>query len=133
MSEKQFHKSFGGPTTLPGGATLPFSPAVAAGQFVFLSGQLALNAQGKAEGDVATQSEQIFTQMSQLLEQQGLGLANIVKVNAWLTDKAGFSAFNKSFRRAFPNNPPARSTVISELLVAGALIEIEAIAWSGSE
>ncbi|MGI9327584.1 MAG: RidA family protein [Pseudomonadales bacterium] len=132
MSEQKYHKSFGGPTTLPGGASLPFSPAVAAGEFVFLSGQLALNAEGRAEGDVASQSQQIFRQMQQLLEQQALSLANVVKVNAWLTDKAGFSAFNKSFRAAFPNNPPARSTVISELLVAGALIEIEAVAWSGA-
>lgn len=132
MTDNSQHRTLGIPPATPGGSTLPFSPAVIAGDFVFLSGQLALNAQGKAEGDVAAQAQQIFSQMRSLLREASLDLANVVKVNAWITEKEGFAEFNDAFRAAFPSRPPARSTVISDLLVPGALIEIEAIAWRGA-
>ncbi len=54
-----------------------------------------------------------------------------MKVSVWLTDKADFPAFNAAYREYFPERPPARSTVVSELLIAGAKVEIDAIAFAG--
>ncbi len=70
--------------------------------------------------------------MQTLLASDNLGLDNVVKINAWIVNAADFAGFNQAYRNAFPNVPPARSTVISGLLVPGALIEMEAIAWRGA-
>src|SRR3546814_3415943 len=66
-----------------------------------------------------------------ILDQAGLGLSTLVKVSVWLTDKADFAAFNTVYREYFPDRPPARSTVVSDLLIAGAKVEIDAIAFAG--
>jgi 2-iminobutanoate/2-iminopropanoate deaminase len=59
----------------------------------------------------------------------GAELADVVKNMVWLTDVSDFPNFNSAYARHFPNSPPARATVCSALMVAGALIEIEAVAY----
>jgi 2-iminobutanoate/2-iminopropanoate deaminase len=81
--------------------------------------------------DVAAQARHALERIRSILGQGGAGLASVVKVSVWLTDKADFPAFNAAYREFFPECPPARSTVVSELLIPGARVEIDAIAFVG--
>lgn len=117
---------------LANGTTVPLTPAVRAGAFVFVSGQLGLDDKGAlVADDIAAQTRQAVERIRAILGQTGLGLDSIVKVSVWITDKADFPAFNSTYREYFPNNPPARSTVVSDLLIPGAKVEIEATAYAG--
>lgn len=108
---------------------LPFSPAVSAGGFIFLSGQMAFDAQNKlVAGDITVQTKQVLTNIKNLLAELDLGMDAIVKNTIWLTHVEDFAAFNQAYAEFFPNNPPARATVRSDLLIPGARIEIEALA-----
>ncbi|MFS1424922.1 RidA family protein [Shewanella sp. 10N.286.48.B5] len=108
---------------------LPFSPAVAAGGFIFLSGQMAFDQNNQlVDGDITVQTKQVLTNIKNLLAEQGLTLDAVVKNTIWLTHVEDFAAFNQAYAEFFPNNPPARATVRSDLLIPGARIEIEALA-----
>jgi len=112
--------------------SIPLSPAIRAGDLLFVSGQLGLDAGGKlVAGDIAAQTHQCVARIRALLAEAGAGLDRIVKINVWLTDKADFAGFNDVYRGYFPLRPPARSTVVSDLLIPGAKVEIDAIAWLG--
>ncbi|MGH8506952.1 MAG: RidA family protein [Stenotrophobium sp.] len=122
----------GKPMILANGTTVPLTPAVRAGGLVFVSGQLGLDDKGAlVAGDIAAQTRQAIERIRAILAQAGIGLDSIVKISVWITDKADFQAFNNTYRECFPNNPPARSTVVSDLLIPGAKIEIEATAYAG--
>ncbi|MEX2480792.1 MAG: RidA family protein [Gammaproteobacteria bacterium] len=125
------HEIIGGRFTLADGTPLPLSKAVRAGDFVFLSGQLGLDEQGRLAEGIAAQTEHCLRNIRVLLEAAGLGLANVVKATVWLTDVADFAAFNKVYGSAFGDTPPTRSTVVSGLVLAGARVEIEVVAYSG--
>lgn len=108
---------------------LPFSPAVAANGFIFLSGQMAFNSENKiVDGDINAQTKQTLDNIKKLLADIGLGMDAIIKNTIWLTNVEDFAAFNQAYAEYFPENPPARATVRSDLLIPGALIEIEALA-----
>ena len=116
----------------PGALQLPYTPAVRAGDFVFVSGQLGLDADGKpVSPDVAGQARECIAKLQRLLQAAGAGLDRIVKVNVWLTDAADFPAFNAAYRECMPATPPARSTVVSALVIPGTRVEIDAIAYLG--
>lgn len=118
--------------TLPDGATIPLSPAVRAGDFLFLSGQLGLDEHRKLVGDdIASQTRQTIARLAAVLAQAGGRLDQIVKVNVWLTEGTDFPAFNQIYAELFPKHPPARSTVVSGLLIPGARVEIDAVAYLG--
>ncbi len=122
----------GKPMVLANGTTVPLTPAVRAGAFVFVSGQLGLDDKGALVAeDIATQTRQAVERIRGILAEAGVGLDAIVKVSVWITDKADFAAFNNVYRECFPNHPPARSTVVSDLLIPGAKVEIEATAYAG--
>lgn len=122
----------GKPIVLPNGTTLPFSPATRAGDFLFISGQLGMGDDGKVVAeDIGSQTRQIFQRLRSILELAGGRLDQIVKINVWITDKADFAELNAAYREFFPARPPARSTVVSDLLIPGARIEIDAIAFLG--
>lgn len=111
---------------------LPFSPAVSVGGFVFLSGQMAFGPDNKlVEGDITVQTKQTLDNIKGLLAEIGLGMDAIVKNTIWLTNVEDFAAFNQAYAAYFPENPPARATVRSDLLLPGARIEIEALAIKG--
>jgi 2-iminobutanoate/2-iminopropanoate deaminase len=107
----------------------PYTQAIAVGQLVYLSGQIALDpVDGRLVGDdVPTQTEQIVKNISAVLEAAGSSLENVVKTTCFLTDMADFAAFNEVYARHFVSRP-ARSCVAVRQLPAGALVEIETIA-----
>lgn len=111
-----------------GGQPLPFSPATQAGGFVFVSGQVAMDASGEiVPGGIVPQTHQTLANLTRILEQAGCSLADVVKVTVWLDDPRDFQAFNRVYSTYF-QEPPARSCVASALMV-DAKVEIDAIAY----
>ena len=108
----------------------PYSQAVTANGFVFVSGQLALRpGENDLAGDtVAEQTEQVFANLRAILEAAGSSLDRLVKTTVFLQDLADFAAMNEVYARHVGDRPPARSTVEVARLPSGALVEIEAIA-----
>ncbi len=113
-------------TVTPG---LPLSPAIISGDFIFCSGQLGIDSERKLAGeDVTAQTVQALENLSAVLAEAGASLSDVVKVTTFLTRPEDAAAYNAVYQRYFPEAPPARSTVISGLLLPGAVVEIEAIA-----
>ena len=105
----------------------PYSHAVEAGGFVYLSGQTPMDSTTKklAEGGIAEQTKQCFVNLGNVLAAAGLTMDNVVKVTVFLTDMANFSAMNEVYKDQFTAPYPARSTVGVKELPLGALVEIE--------
>lgn len=108
----------------------PYSQAVKAGGFMFMSGQIPLDpaTMEVAPGCVACQAEQVLKNMGAVLESQGLGFADIVKTTVFITSMGDFAAVNEVYAKYFSENAPARSCVEVSALPKGVLVEIEAIA-----
>jgi 2-iminobutanoate/2-iminopropanoate deaminase len=104
---------------------LPFSPAVELCGTLYFSGQMGF-VDGQLSGDTITaQTEATIDNIERLLKHEGLSLRHVFKVTAWITRRADFADFNAVYRKRFTPPYPARSTVVSELVVEGALVEIE--------
>jgi 2-iminobutanoate/2-iminopropanoate deaminase len=124
------HETIGGQLTLGNGSKLPLSKAARAGDFVFLSGQLALGDDGQLIGDdVTTQTARCIENIRSILGQAGCDLSDVIKATVWLIDRHDFAGFNKVYAQYFRDNPPARSVVCSDLMLPGALVEIEVVAY----
>ena len=108
----------------------PYSQAIKAGGFVFVSGQLALVPGGHEllAGGIEAQTEQIFTNLRAILEAAGSSLDRLVKTTVFLQQLDDFGGMNEVYKRHVGDTPPARSTVEVAKLPSGALVEIEAIA-----
>jgi len=107
----------------------PYSQAIRAGGFVFVSAQLGLKPDHPAVGgSIEEQTEQIFSNLRAILEAAGTGLERLVKTTVFLTDLDDFAAMNEVYAGHVGSSPPARSTVEVAALPSGAKIEIEAIA-----
>lgn len=107
----------------------PYSTAVEAGGFIFISGQIALDPKTSAViTDIQSATRQILTNMQTILAEAGLKLGSIVKTTIYLKNINDFAAVNEIYAGFFPNEPPARSTVEVSFLPKGVPIEIEAIA-----
>lgn len=121
-------------TRLASPLPLPFSRAVQAGGFAFLSGVLALDNAGRPlDGDIALQTRAVIEQIEATLDRCGARLTDIVKVTVWLSDLADFGKFNVEYARHFSADLQARSTVQAQLY-AGAKAEIKVQAlmpWDG--
>jgi 2-iminobutanoate/2-iminopropanoate deaminase len=111
----------------------PYSPAIRAGQLLFLSGQIALNPRdGTIVGnDVATQTEQVFRNIGALLEAAGAQFTDVARTTVFLTDMNDFAAMNEVYARYFGDPPPARSTVEVRRLPRDVRVEIDVIAVIG--
>ena len=107
-----------------------FSPAIRTGNTLFISGQAAIDTQGNiiGPGDCGRQAEVIFERIKALVEEGGGTLADVGKTTAFITDPANYPAFNQVRQRYFPQDPPASSTVVTNLLHPSMLLEVEAIA-----
>ena len=108
----------------------PYSQAIRAGSFVFVSGQLALEP-GSHEfvgAGIAEQTEQVFANLRAILQEAGSGLDRIVKTTVYLSDLDDFQAMNDVYRQHVGDVPPARATLEVAALPSGALVEIDAIA-----
>ncbi|NOZ28284.1 MAG: RidA family protein [Chloroflexi bacterium] len=107
----------------------PYSQAVRVGDFVFTAGQIGIDpATGKLREGLEAQTRQILDNLQAVLEAAGSGLEHVIKTTIFLTDIADFAAVNAVYATAFPERPPARSTVQVAALPLGALVEIEAVA-----
>jgi len=108
----------------------PYSQAIKANGFVFVSGQLALEPGHKelVAGGIAAQTEQVLANLRAILEAAGSGLDRLVKTTVFLQHLDDFAAMNKVYARHVGADPPARSTVEVAKLPSGALVEIEAVA-----
>ncbi len=108
---------------------LPLAPAVRAGDFVFISGQAALEPDGSVTaGGVAVQTRKTIERLIDVLRVSDCTLADVVKATVWIADARDFAAFNTVFKEYFGAHPPARSTLVSELVV-DAKVEIELVAY----
>ena len=108
----------------------PFSPGVRVGELLFLSGQVALDpATGRLiAGDVTAQTEQVLQNLRTLLGAVDKSLADVARVNVYLTDMKDFGQMNAVYARHFAAPYPARTTVAVSALPLGAAVEIDLIA-----
>src|SRR5262249_1362550 len=107
--------------------TSPYSPVVRAGELVYTSGQVGADEAGAIAQGVEAPPRRALENVRLCLEAGGCGLADVVKVNAYLTDMTDFDAYNAVYREVFAAPYPARTTV-GAALAPGLLVEIEAIA-----
>ncbi len=111
----------------PGG--VPISSAVVAHGLVFVSRHVGwLPGTQQAAAGIEAQTAQTLEQMQAVLEAAGTSLANVLKVNVFLSNVNDFAAMNEVYRRYFPADPPARTTVGAVLVSSDLLIEIEMVA-----
>jgi 2-iminobutanoate/2-iminopropanoate deaminase len=108
----------------------PYSQAVRANGFVFLSGQIPLDpkTQQIVEGDVAAQTERVMENLKGVVEAAGSSLHHVVKTTVFLADMNDFAAMNEVYARYFTANAPARSTVEVARLPKNVRVEIDLIA-----
>ena len=126
MSDKAVVRTEAAPAPFQGA---PYSQAIAAGGFVFVSGQLGLEPGGtEISGGIEEQTEQAFANLKAILEEAGSGLDRIVKTTVFLQRLDDFQAMNEVYAKHVGERPPARATVEVAKLPSGALVEIEAIA-----
>jgi 2-iminobutanoate/2-iminopropanoate deaminase len=112
------------------GAIGPYSQAIKAGGMLFCSGQIPIDPEtGEfVPGGVAEQTEQVFKNLTAVLEAGGSGLDGVVKTTVFLADMGDFAAMNEVYARYFDSNKPARATVQAARLPRDAKVEIECIA-----
>lgn len=114
-------------------APLPLAPAVRAGDFIFLSGQAALGSSGSiVAGNIVEQTELTIQRIIEVLAKCHCTVDDVVKTTVWLDDARDFGGFNSVYSKYFGKAPPARSTVVSPLVVDGK-VEIEVVAYKPRE
>jgi 2-iminobutanoate/2-iminopropanoate deaminase len=108
---------------------LPFSPAVKAGGFIFVSGAIATDDSGNViKGDIKAQTKHLLDYLSALLKQAGTSLAQVASVNVYLKRASDFQAMNQVYRSYWSKDPPVRTTIEADLVRPDALIEIGMVA-----
>jgi len=108
--------------------SFPYSPVVVSGDLVVTAGQVANDATGSVVSDeIEGQCRQVLDNIRACLEAAGCGLADVIKVNAFLTDLDNFPVYNAVYREYFSEPYPARTTV-GAALAPGLLVEVEVIA-----
>ncbi len=108
----------------------PYSQAIRAGDWLFVSGQIPLDQKsGEVIGnDINKQTAKVLDNLTAILDSAGFALEDVVKVTVYMIDLADFAEFNQVYAQYFSKNPPARATVGVAGLPKGARLEIEAIA-----
>jgi len=108
----------------------PYSQAVEANGTLYISGQIPINpAVGKIEAtEIASQTEQVFANISAILKEAGYTFADVVKSTVFLSDIANFADMNEVYKKYYQTECPARSAFAVKALPLGALVEIETIA-----
>ncbi len=111
----------------------PYSQAVRAGEFIFVSGQLGMDPETGTlvDGGVEKQVHQVLANLRAILEAAGSGLQSVVKTTVLLQSMDDFKAMNEVYKTYFTGEPPARAAFEIAGLPLGALVEIEAIACLG--
>ncbi|HEX4424448.1 MAG TPA: RidA family protein [Terriglobales bacterium] len=108
----------------------PYSQAIRANGFVFVSGQVAIDpaTQQVIDGDVAVQTERVLKNLAGILQAAGSRLANVVRTTVFLKNMGDFAAMNEVYGKYFTSAQPARSTVEVARLPKDVLVEIDVIA-----
>ena len=111
-------------------AKVPLSQAIKAGDWVFASGQLGMDPKtGRlVDGGIKAETRQVCENLEAILEAAGSSLGKVAKVTIYLADLTDLMRMNEVFSEYFPKDPPARTTFQAGGLIAGARVEIEAIA-----
>ena len=126
MAEKSVVRTERAPAPFQGA---PYSQAISANGFVFVSGQLGLRpGDDELQDGIVEQTEQVFANLRAILEEAGTGLDRLVKTTVFLQNLDDFQGMNSVYARHVGDRPPARATVEVARLPSGALVEIEAIA-----
>jgi len=113
-----------------GTSQVPLSPAVRAGDMVFVSGQVPVRPDGSmVDGGIEAQTRQVLDNIKAALSLAGATMDDVVKTTVWIEDARDFSGMNKIYASYFAKEPPARTTVESRLMV-DIKVEIEAIAYA---
>lgn len=116
---------------IPNAPKYPFSPAIRAGDYIFVSGQGGfVDAEGKEVKGIEAQTRQCLENMKQVLETAGSSLDDVVKVTVFLGSVTDYAKMNEVYQSYFPKDQPARSTAITGLVIPNMLIEMECIAYS---
>ena len=108
----------------------PYSQGIIAGNFMFISGQIAIDPDTNemVTGTIEEETEQVLKNIGAILNEAGLTYENVVKTTVYLTDLNDFVKMNEVYAKFFKTNPPARAAIQVSKLPKGAKIEIEAIA-----
>lgn len=116
-----------------GDSDMPFSRAVQAGDFLFLSGQIPLNEKGEIiRGSIEDQTNATLDRIEETLKLAGADFSHVVKATVYLSDIALYEQFNKIYKERLGSNFPARSLVQAKL-AGGVDVEIEVQAWMGAQ
>jgi 2-iminobutanoate/2-iminopropanoate deaminase len=109
----------------------PYSPAVRAGDFIFVSGQVPVDpaTQQLISGDIATETRRVLENVRGVLAGCGATMQDVVKCTVFLADSKDFAAMNAVYAEFFGEAKPARATVVTGFAVPGIKVEIEAIAY----
>ncbi|HOQ90625.1 MAG TPA: Rid family detoxifying hydrolase [Candidatus Hydrogenedentes bacterium] len=112
----------------------PYSHAIAAGPFLFVSGQAPLkpDGSGPVRGSIEEETRQTLENLKAVLEDAGSSLDQVVRVTVYLASMDDFERFNRVYREYFPNNYPARTCVQAGRLPLDIKVEIEATAVRGA-
>lgn len=112
-----------------GTSHVPLSPAVRAGDFVYVSGQVPVGSDGQVvAGGIREQTAQVLENIQSVLALAGCTMEDVVKTHVYLQDARDFGSFNAVYGSYFPANPPARTTAEARLMI-DIKVEIEAIAY----
>jgi 2-iminobutanoate/2-iminopropanoate deaminase len=111
----------------------PYSPAVKAGGFVFVSGQVPLDAETAemSYGDIQHETRVTLNNIKRILEGSGASLSQVVKVNVYLADERDFARMNEVYVEFFGKDRPARTTIGCKFANPDMKVEIDCIAWVG--
>jgi 2-iminobutanoate/2-iminopropanoate deaminase len=109
----------------------PYSPAVRAGDFIYVSGQVPVDpaTQQLVSGDVRQETRQTLTNIMRILDGCGAALSNVVKCQVFLADGKDFAAMNEVYAEFFGEAKPARTTVVAAFAIPGIKVEIDAVAY----
>lgn len=119
----------GVPPTTSDRLSRPLSPAVRAGDFIFISGQVPVDAQGVVVlGGIEAQTHQVMKNLQAILTMAGATFDDVCKATIFLEDARDFPACNQVYQSYFPNGRPARSTVEARLMI-DAKVEIDLVAY----
>ena len=118
----------GGPLEI-GGRVLSLSRAIRAGDFVYLTGQIPMrDGVPMIDGTIEQQTRAVLDDITVTLKEAGCTRDDVIKAMVWLRDRGDFPGFNAVYGTYFPDQPPTRSAVVSDLLV-DARVEVEVIAY----
>jgi 2-iminobutanoate/2-iminopropanoate deaminase len=111
----------------------PYSQAVEAGGFVFVSGQIPIDPKtgNVVNGDVKIQTNLVLRNAQEILKASGCGMQHVVKSTIYLKNMADFGIVNEVYAGYFPADPPARATVEVSRLPKDVAIEMDFVAWKG--